>query len=459
IFGGQILERTPAGLTIVYIVGVGILLGFLALTFFDNFRRRRFLFELDLPREVTRRLTQTITNRSIRAWQLVFIILAFTVFGFQIYWTYFAGDSNEEFQALAYKDLRHRRTTAASLRPWMLDRSGRLSEALAYYRKNQDGDIVRTYSLEREMAHLLGTERGTPGLERTIFQRNADPMPEAWEVLTTIKRAEDAPKDVKTTLDKDLQAFIARQLEGKKGAIVVLNPQTGDVLAVYSNPSYSLEEAQDLESYLKLEGNRADKPLLNRATREFYVPGSTFKAFTVISAFRAGKQNAMFPSYPGGFRPTRNSRPMVDSSQKLHPDGSVSGACAGGCEAKDIRHAFKVSSNQYFAQLAIELGRDRLRETAGLAGIAAVDEPEDALMQRFFPAIFNTSNPAIANALAPQQSTIVTGQNITLYDLGLEGMGQGYAGQITPFQMALIASIPANMEGKLMKPRIELNQP
>jgi cell division protein FtsI/penicillin-binding protein 2 len=61
--------------------------------------------------------------------------------------------------------------------------------------------------------------------------------------------------------------------------------------------------------------------------------------------------------------------------------------------------------------------------------------------------------------LAPQQSTIVTGKNISLYDLGLEGMGQGYAGQMTPFQMALIASIPANMEGKLMKPRIEAEQP
>ena len=45
----------------------------------------------------------------------------------------------------------------------------------------------------------------------------------------------------------------AKQLEGKKGAIVVLNPQTGDVLAMYSNPSYNLSEAETLERYLKLE--------------------------------------------------------------------------------------------------------------------------------------------------------------------------------------------------------------
>jgi len=459
LFGGQILERTPAGLSIAYIIGLGILIGFLVITFFDNFNRPKFLYEFDLPNEVTKKLTKTIANRSIRVWQFVFIFLALTVFGFQVYWTYFADESNEEFQALAYKDLRNRRTTAASLRGWMLDRSGTLGGALAYYKAGKDGGIDRTFALEKEMAHLLGTERGTPGLERTLYKRAADPAPEAWEVLTTIKRKEDEQKDVKVTIDKNLQTYLATQLEGKKGAIVVLNPQSGDILAMYSNPSFSLSEAQNLEDYLRLEGNKRDKPLLNRASREFYVPGSTFKTFTMISAFRANKQSAVFPSYPGGFRPTRNSRPIVDSTQKLAADGSVSGSCDGGCQAKDITFAYKVSSNQYFAQLAIELGRERLRETANLVGIGAVDEPSDALMQRFFPNILNTSSPAIAGSIAPQQSTIVVGKDISLFDLGIEGMGQGYAGQMTPFQMALIASVPANMTGHLMKPRIELDQP
>ena len=459
LLGGQVLERTPAGLSILYIIGLGVLIGFLVLTFFDNFNRPKFLFEFDLPREVRKKLTQTIANRSIRVWQFVFILLAFSVFGFQVYWTYFADESNEQFQALAYKDLRTRRTTSANLRGWMLDRNGSLANALAYYKLDQDGKIVRGFSLEREMAHLLGTERGTPGLERTLYKKVADPSPESWEVLTTVKRKEDEQKDVKITIDKDLQAYIAKQLEGKKGAIVVLNPQAGDILAMYSNPSFSLDEAQNLDDYLKLEGNKRDKPLLNRATREFYVPGSTFKTFTMISAFRAGKQNSMFPSYAEGFKPTRGSRPIVDATQKLLPDGTVTGVCDGGCEEKNIQFAYQVSSNQYFAQLAIELGRERLRETAQLLGIGAADTPEGALLPKFFPNILNTSNPAIANAIAPQQSTMVTGKDISLFDLGLEGMGQGYAGQMTPFQMALIASAPANLEGKLMKPRIEMDQP
>ncbi len=459
LFGGQVLERTPAGLSIVYIIGTGILIGFLILTFIDQFRRPRFVFERNLPREIRRKLTLTLANRTLLLWQLFFFIVAITVFGTQVYWAFFANESNEQFQALSYKDLRNRRASAASLRGWMLDRSGKLASALAYYKADKNGDIVRGFALEKEMAHLLGTERGTPGLERSLYRSQINPMPEAWEVLTRIKRPIDEQRDVRVTIDRDLQAYIAGQLESKKGAIVVINPQNGDVLAMYSNPSFRLSDAQNLDEYLKLEGNKQDKPLLNRATREFYVPGSIFKTFTLISAFRAGKQNAVFPSYGGGFKPSSGSRPIVDSSQQLGTDGSVSGACAGGCQEKNITVAYKVSSNQYFAQLAIELGRERLRETANLLGIAAVDSPADALLQKFFPEIWNTSNPAIANSIAPQRSAMVTGKEISLYDLGIEGIGQGYAGQMTPFQMALLAAAAGNMEGKLMKPRIEADHP
>ncbi len=446
LFGGQVLERTPAGLSLVYIIGIGVLVFFLLLSVLRN-ARPRFAFEENLPKEVKRKLTTTVTNRSLRIWQFIFVLLAFSVYGLHVYWTYYADDYNEQYQALSYKDLRNRRTTAASLRGWMLDRSGKLGSALAYYKVDKDGDISRTFALEKEMAHLLGTERGTPGLERTIYKKQAEPMPEAWEVLTRIKKPEDEQRDVRITIDRDLQTFIASQLEGKKGAIVVLNPQTGDVLAMYSNPSFNLSAAQTLNGYLELEGDKKDKPLLNRATREFYTPGSTFKTFTMISAFRAGKQNTTFESLPGGFVPFRGSRSITDANGGCEPPF--------GCTTLNIMQAFEASSNQYFSQMAVELGRERIRETAGAFSILAVETPEDALQGNFFPDIWNASNSRIASALAPQQSTIVTGGKISAYDIGLEGMGQGYAGQMTPFQMALVASAPANMEGKLMKPKIE----
>jgi penicillin-binding protein A len=450
LFGQQVLERTPAGLSLIYMAGVGLLLLLLLLSFIRNLRPK-YAFEANLPKEVRRKLSLTQTNRSLRIWQFIFVSLALTVFGFHVYWTIFAGDDNERFQALSNKDLRVRRTATTALRGWMLDRSGKLSGALAYYKKDQNGNIVRTYALDRELAHLLGTELSTPGLDRTLYNQKVEPMPEAWEVLTWIKKPEDLQTDVAITIDRDLQVFLAKQLEGKKGSVVVLNPQNGDVLAMYSNPSFALSEAETMEQIHKLERDKQNKPLLSRSTREFYVPGSTFKTFTMISAFRAGKQDTILQSSPAGFIPFRGSRPIFDAVPPCEPPY--------GCGALNIAQAFEASSNQYFAQMAVGLGRESIRDTAGAFGIKAVETPKDAVLSGFYPDIWNASNSRIANALAPQQSTIVTGKNISAYDIGLEGMGQGYAGQMTPFQMALVISAPANMEGKLMKPRIELNQP
>lgn len=450
LFGGQVLERTPAGLTIFYSIGMAVLIVFLILGFLENFHRSKYIFERDLSPEVNKKLTQTRANKSLRTWLIVFVILSFFVFSFQVYWTQFADDSNEQFQALSYKDLRVRRTTAASLRGWMLDRTGRLDQSLAYYKLDADGDIVRAFPLEKEMAHLLGTERGTPGLERALYRKESDPMPEAWEILTKYKKPEPENKDERITIDRNLQTYAAQQLEGKKGAIVVLNPQTGDVLAMYSNPSYSLAEAQTNEVFFRLEADKANQPLLSRATREYYMPGSTFKTLTMVSAFRAGKQDFLGNDLPAPdcYTPFKGSKPICDA-------GGSCEICATGVP---IREAFKVSSNQYFAQLANFLGRERMGETARLFGIAAVDQRGEAMTQGYFPDIWNTSDKRIANALGPKRSTMVVGKDLTLFDFGLEGMGQGLASQMTPFQMALVASVPGNLKGQLMQPKIEFDQ-
>ena len=169
-----------------------------------------------------------------------------------------------------------------------------------------------------------------------------------------------------------------------------------------------------------------------------------------MNAFRNGKQNIQLDGKPAPecYTPFRGSRAICDA------DGSCE-----ICGSFGIPDAFRISSNQFFSQLAVNLGREKLSETAGLVGIKAVDTPAEATTQGFFADIWNVSNNRIAGAIAPARSTVVTGSKISLYDLGLEGMGQGYAGQMTPFQMALIASIPANMQGNLMKPKIEYDQP
>ncbi len=464
LLGGQILERTPAGLSLIYLSGLVVMVAILLLSFIRR-RRAKFAFERDLPKEVVRKLSSTGTNRSLRIFQFVFIFLTFFVYGFHYYWGAMAEKDNQRFQDLSARDLRYRRSTSSQLRGWMLDRSGKLSNALAYYKKDKDGTIDRTFGLDREMSTLLGTEIGSPGLERTLYRQAADPMPEAWEVVTKVKKPEEEQKDVRITIDRELQVYLAQLLDvelkkGRKGAIVVLNPQTGEVLGMYASPSFSLSEVKSNEDLVKLDRNKRDEPLLNRATRAFYTPGSTFKTFTMLSAYRAGKGDTMLPSFDQGYYPVKGMRPIVDATQHYDPASkSVSGGCDGGCEEKDIRKAYTVSSNQYFAQLAVMLGRDRLKETAALVGIAAVDTPAETGTQGYYGDIWNASNKRIAASIAPARPTIVTGKGINLFDLGTEGYGQGYASQMTPFQMALIASIPANMSGNLMKPKIEADIP
>lgn len=450
IFGGQILERTPAGLSLAYLLFISVVVVFVLATLIGQFRRRQFQFEKGISPAVARRLTNSRANRSLRVFQVVFTLIALVTFAFHVYWVRTAESVDSEMQAISYKDLRNRRASAATLRGWMLDRTGKLDATLALYKIDENGRINRSYPLEGEMAHLLGTERGTPGLERTLFKRIANPTPEIWEVLTSYRPPEPEQKDVRITIDRELQTHAAKLMENKKGAIVALNPQTGDVLAMYSNPTYKLSEVESLDGYLKLEADKANNPLLSRSTREFYVPGSTFKTFTMISAFRAGRQGLTFPGRPAPdcYTPFRGSRPICDSG----------GSCNACSENIPIFEAFKVSSNQYFAQLANGLGKERIAETARLLGISPVEESSAALTQGFFPAIWNVSDSRIANSLSSARSTLGVGKDLTTFDIGLVGIGQGLASQMTPFQMALIAAAAGNTQGHLMKPKIEADR-
>lgn len=456
-FGAQPLERFPAALSLIYLGGA-IFVAVLLLLMVLAVRRKKSALaaepDANLPDEVRKRLGSRSANRAIWFFRIAFVALIFSVYGFHVYWAMYAADDNQQFARLSERDIRVRRATASNLRGWILDRDGKLNDAFAFWKIEKradnkgrtDEDLVRQYPMEREMAHLLGTEIGSPGLERTLFRGKEESNPEAIEILTRTAAPID-DRDVKITIDRELQKFAADQLKDKRGAIVVLNPQTGDVLAVASNPTFSLSDARDLDKIRQLEANLKDRPLVSRAMREYYVPGSTFKTFTMIAAYRAGKQNTNFVDTPGGYVPARGARPITDDN----------GSCEN-CGPLQMPLAYEFSSNQFFSFMAVELGRDRMSETARLLGIEPVDEAAQALRVGFAPQIWNASNDAIKGAIAPRQSSIVTGKNITAYDLAIQGMGQGYAGQMTPFQMAMVAAAAGNLNGNVMKPKIEVDR-
>jgi peptidoglycan glycosyltransferase len=447
----QIPERMPALLTLIYLFGLLLIVLLLLFSLFRN-RRRGVTVPAavpdDLPPEVRRRLSSTSTNRGLRALRWLFVLLSLSVFSFHIYWTHYAPERNEKFQELGYKDLRNRRLSESTLRGWLLDRSGKLENALALYRRDANGNIYRDYPLDKPMAHIFGSDRGDPGLERALFGVQSGALPEALQVVRGKTVEFKGNNDVRLTIDRDLQQAAVDQLKGKHGAVVILNPQTGEVLALYSEPSYSLKEVDDEATWIKLEANQRDKPLVSRALGAYYIPGSTFKTVTMTAAFLAGEQGTEFTCSGGGYYAAQGANVIFDDGGPGEVHGRIG-----------IDTAYEVSCNQYFAQMGVKLGAERLKHAAQLLGIGAYDTPAEALRGRKAPQLWNASTDAVKRALAPREATIVTGKQVTRYDLALIGYGQGYAGQMTPFQMALAASAIANMEGKLIKPKIEFDRP
>lgn len=443
-------ERLSALLTLIYLGGFSFLILLLLFSLFRNRRRKSAsvaALPADLPSAVRRRLGSTSTNRGLRGLRWIFVLLAVGMFGFHIYWAYYAEGSNEKFQELSYKDLRNRRLSQSTLRGWMLDRSGKLDKALAYYRRDANGNIAREYPMDKALAHLFGTDRGDPGLERALFGVESGALPEALQVVRSETPQNKGNTDVRLTIDRELQQTAVDQLKGKHGAVVILNPQTGEVLALYSEPSYSLKEVQDETTWLKLGANQRDQPLVSRALGAYYIPGSTFKTVTMTAAFIAGLQDTEFVCSGGGYYAAPGANVIYDDGGAGEVHGRIG-----------IDTAYEVSCNQYFAQMGVKLGAENLKRAAELLGIGAYDTPAEALRGRKQPAIWNASSDAVKRALAPREATIVTGKQVTRYDLALIGYGQGYAGQMTPLQMALAAAAIANMEGKLMKPKIELDR-
>src|SRR5947209_1202991 len=451
-FLADIPEKQPALLSLIYTAGFALLALLLLVSLLFARARRRSALEAvapaDLPPEVRQRLGATSTNRGLQALRLGFILLALAVFGFHVYWAEYAAATNDRFQELSYKDLRNRRLSESTLRGWILDRTGSLDHALALYRRAPNGQIVRDYPLDTEMAQLLGSDRGDPGLERALFGIQSEAAPEALDVVEGKDIKQPGNLDVRLTIDSELQKEAVAQLRDRHGAVVVLNPQTGEVLAMYSNPSYSLKAAQDEETWIKLEANKRDNPLVNRALGAYYVPGSTFKTVVMTAAFLNGMQDSVFSGYPGGFIAEPGAKPITDDN----------GSCEV-CGPMHIDQALMISSNQFFAQMAVKLGPERLGATARLFGIGTYDNPNDLLRGRKRPDIWNASTDAVRRALAPRESTILSSPKMRRYDLALEGFGQGYAGQQTPLQMAMIVSAIGNLQGQLMKPKIEYDLP
>lgn len=161
--------------------------------------------------------------------------------------------------------------------------------------------------------------------------------------------------DVVTTIDPKAQEAAFKGLGKYKGAVVALDPRTGKILALASTPSYdpsvfSGNTLKDQEAYKKLEADK-DKPLVNRAIKERYPPGSTFKILTAAAALEHGIVTDINAK---GSAPVPYPLPL--STTKVRNDVQTD-ECVNG----SLMAGLQWSCNNVFLDLADKLGKDKMR--------------------------------------------------------------------------------------------------
>ena len=228
--------------------------------------------------------------------------------------------------------------------------------------------------------------------------------PEGGSITTTINaKAQDAAWD---------------GLRGKKGAVVALDYTTGAVLAMASSPSY---DPNELASHHLNDTTRAWKnlvadpssPLTNRATREIYPPGSTFKLVTAAAALQNGYHpNSMVDSPENWILPGTRT-PLTNETN-----------CGGS--RITLAHALDISCNTAFGKVGVSLGQDKIRDQAERFGFGKVVSSDVSSVASRFP------------------------QDLTDAQLAQSSIGQ-FNVAASPLQMAMVTAGIAN-GGKLMTP-------
>jgi penicillin-binding protein A len=227
---------------------------------------------------------------------------------------------------------------------------------------------------------------------------------------------------VEVTIDSTVQQAATTALGSRKGAVVALDPLTGDVLALATFPSFdpnaiSGHSTADIrKAWDALQGDQ-NRPLLNRATSESYAPGSTFKILTAAAALEHGL--GVGTSYPSQseYLPPQTNRAI----------GNFGGRTCGGSMAD----AMRISCNTYFARLGAELSASDFQETARNFGFGERPPLDIQSARSRMPSEAAFRSPAFR-----AQSAI--GQ----FDVSA-----------TPLQMALMTAGIAN-GGKISKPRL-----
>lgn len=296
--------------------------------------------------------------------------------------------------------------------------------------KETDGryKYQRSYPQGKLYSHVTGYQSMIYGNSELEAAENEDLSGESDKLfvrritdMITGKKSKGA--NVILTLDKEVQAATADALEGEKGAAIALDPKTGEILSLVSNPAYDPNpfaahtDQPQKDAWKKLNGDSVNKPLLDRALNQTYPPGSTFKVIMSSALVEQGYTADTEVDAPNQYTAPQTTKYI----ENFHGE-----TCGNGVQVT-LEFALQESCNTVFAKLGVEkVKADGIKAKAkefGFGDKFKVPMTSAASQTGDMP-----DDPAVAQSSIGQRDV-----------------------RMTPLQGAMIASAVAN-NGKLMQP-------
>jgi penicillin-binding protein 2 len=262
----------------------------------------------------------------------------------------------------------------------------------------EPGDVVGKSGVEETYDALL---RGTDGSRDVVVDSHGRDVGQLGQTLAI------PGQDLRLTIDLDLQRVAEQAMQGRNGAIVAMDPHTGEILAMVSRPTFDPNQfaVRLTKAYWSQISGDPDHPLMNKAIQAQYAPGSTFKIIMSLAGLEENAAQDMHVFCNGG--------------------GTFYGrffACDKHHGMVDIEHGIEWSCDTFYYTLAEKLGIDTIAKYANEVGLSqktGIDLPDEAA----------GIMPSTAWKLKTQHEKWYAGEVISV------GIGQG-AVQVTPIQLA-----------------------
>ncbi|NLY43753.1 MAG: peptidoglycan glycosyltransferase [Clostridiaceae bacterium] len=340
----------------------------------------------------------------------ILVVMSILFLSIVAYLTYFELFMKEEVVANSYNQ-RLREQDENVIRGTIYDRNMIVLAESRLEGENQE----RIYPYKNLYSHIIGYSSlvyGKSFIEARYNQHliGATGLSSVFNLGNQLTGTAKKGNDVHLTIDHPLQVKAEKLIAGKKGAIVVMNPATGEILAMVSKPDYN-PESEALEQNWKQTVESKEYPLLARATQGMYVPGSTYKTVISAAAIEKGMEDRVFDD---------KGVIVIDGKEIRNMNSTAYGRISLG-------RALAVSSNTVFSRIGVELGEESLKNIAERFG-------------------FNKKIPFDI----PVSQSVFPYDKMSKTDMAAVGMGQGKL-LVTPLHMAMIASSIAN-DGVMMKP-------